>query len=201
MIDYGRCRSYCSRYDRRALERGQRPRRASGRTLGVRGFGGRTRHVLPSPEAEDRASAAPAAPAEPWAKRNGRRFSRCCVRRVCGPRSRGSLRDTARRRRLPVLGADDVPRPGREPGGPGAPAQRSHLNHPKPDHPGFPSRFATASPSGVDPGPFGTEHTESTDSDHRRHHSGEGTRVPATRQNEARNRRPERALPAQESTP
>ena len=37
------------------------------------------------------------------------------------PCARGSVRDAARRGRLSVLGADDVPDPGREPGGPGAP--------------------------------------------------------------------------------
>ena len=38
-----------------------------------------------------------------------------------GPRSRGSVRDAAGRGRLSVFGADDVPDPGREQGGPGAP--------------------------------------------------------------------------------
>ena len=88
----------------------------------MRGPRGRARHVLPSPEAEDRAAAAPAGscpgPGRSGAQRGLRGAVLAALHRPC---ARGSLRDPSGRGGLSVFGADDVPDPGREPGGPGAP--------------------------------------------------------------------------------
>ena len=89
----------------------------------MRGAGRCARHLLPSPETGDDRAAAVPAQACPGVERGGARrgLRRAVLAALRGSRSRGGVRDAAGRRRPPVFGAHDVPDPGREPGGAGAP--------------------------------------------------------------------------------
>ena len=81
-----------------ALERGQRLGRARGRTRGVPDPLGCARHVLPSPEAEDRAAAAPAGSCPGPGRGGARGGLRCAVLAALRrPRAGGGVRDAAGR--------------------------------------------------------------------------------------------------------